>query len=89
MFFFFLSLFIGILVTGASGYIASHVIQQLQQAGYKVRGSVRNLKDETKTKHIKGLCEDAAHEVELVEAELQNAESWKRCVVFVNIVQTR
>jgi nucleoside-diphosphate-sugar epimerase len=30
-----------VLVTGANGWIASHVIDQLLQAGYNVRGSVR------------------------------------------------
>jgi len=29
-----------ILVTGASGYLASHVIQSLLNAGYNVRGTV-------------------------------------------------
>ncbi|KAH8879158.1 NAD(P)-binding protein [Thozetella sp. PMI_491] len=31
-----------VLVTGASGYIAAHVIQNFLDAGYKVRGTVRN-----------------------------------------------
>ena len=53
-------------------------MQQLQEAGYKVRGSVRNLEDEKKVKHLKTLCPEAAFEVELVQAELQDAESWKR-----------
>jgi len=37
-----------VLVTGASGYIALHVINQLLKDGHKVRGTVRNLKDEKK-----------------------------------------
>ena len=32
-----------ILVTGASGYIASHCIKLLLDLGHKVRGSVRSL----------------------------------------------
>lgn len=31
-----------VLVTGASGFVASHIIRQFLQAGYKVRGSVRS-----------------------------------------------
>ena len=31
-----------ILVTGANGYIASHIANQLILAGYKVKGTVRN-----------------------------------------------
>lgn len=33
-----------ILVTGANGYVASHVVNQLLQQGYMVRGTVRAAK---------------------------------------------
>lgn len=33
-----------VLVTGANGFIGSHVIDQLLQLGYKVRGTVRSPK---------------------------------------------
>lgn len=33
-----------VVVTGANGYIASHVVDQLLQAGYEVRGTVRDAK---------------------------------------------
>ena len=71
-------LFSGVLVTGASGFIATHIVQQLQQAGYKVRGTVRSLKNETKVKHLKNLCPDAEHALELVEADLMHQECWAR-----------
>ncbi|XP_022102017.1 anthocyanidin reductase ((2S)-flavan-3-ol-forming)-like [Acanthaster planci] len=69
-----------VLVTGASGYLGSHIVQLAQKAGYKVRGSVRDPEDEKKVKHLKTLCPEAAHEVELVKAELQDADSWKSAV---------
>jgi len=31
-----------ILITGASGFVASHVIRQFLEAGFKVRGAVRS-----------------------------------------------
>lgn len=31
-----------ILVTGANGYVASHVVDQFLRLGYKVRGTVRD-----------------------------------------------
>jgi nucleoside-diphosphate-sugar epimerase len=39
-----------ILVTGINGYIGSHVADQLLQAGYRVRGTTRDLE---KTKGLK------------------------------------
>lgn len=33
-----------VLVTGANGFIASHVVDQFLQAGYRVRGTTRDLK---------------------------------------------
>ena len=32
-----------VLVTGANGFIASHIVDQLLQRGYGVRGTVRNV----------------------------------------------
>jgi len=41
-----------VLVTGASGYLAGHVVNILLEKGYKVRGTVRSLKDNKKNEHI-------------------------------------
>uniref|UniRef100_A0A7S0RBV1 Flavanone 4-reductase n=1 Tax=Pyramimonas obovata TaxID=1411642 RepID=A0A7S0RBV1_9CHLO len=42
-------------VTGASGFIASHIVAQLLQKGYEVHGTVRTLDDESKTQHLRSL----------------------------------
>ncbi|HCK66020.1 MAG TPA: aldehyde reductase, partial [Anaerolineae bacterium] len=39
-----------ILVTGASGFIATHTIAQLLEKGYKVRGTVRSMKKEAEVR---------------------------------------
>ena len=69
-----------VLVTGATGYLAAHVIKQLQEAGHRVRGTVRSLKNEAKVKPIRELCPEAAHPIELVEADLLDADSWPKAV---------
>ena len=44
-----------VLVTGASGYLAMHVVKQLVDSGeYIVRGTVRSLANETKVKLLEG-----------------------------------
>lgn len=44
-------------VTGASGFIASHIVAQLLEKGYAVHGTVRDLGDEKKTKHLLNLAQ--------------------------------
>ena len=66
-----------VLVSGASGYIATHTIQQLLISGnYRVRGTVRSLKNEEKVKPLQELVPDAKYPLELCEADLQDKDSW-------------
>ncbi|XP_022337706.2 uncharacterized protein LOC111133530 [Crassostrea virginica] len=75
-----------VLVTGAGGFIATHIVKQLQEEGYRVRGTVRSLEDEERVKKLKELCPDAKHELELVEADLTKPESWEPAVKDVKYV---
>ncbi|KAE9420223.1 hypothetical protein Angca_009532, partial [Angiostrongylus cantonensis] len=67
-----------VLVTGASGYIASHCVRLLLNYDYRVRGTVRSLKNEKKVTPIRRLQQDGR--LELVEADLMNGECWKSAV---------
>ncbi|KAK2573682.1 NADPH-dependent aldehyde reductase ARI1 [Acropora cervicornis] len=71
-----------VLVTGASGFLASHIVRQLLEAGeYMVRGTVRSLSNEKKVGPLKKLKpENAKYDLELVEADLTNKESWTEAV---------
>ena len=74
-------------MTGASGYLATHVVQQLQAAGYKVRGTVRSLKNDDKVAPLRQLCPDAKYPIELVEADLLNPDSWdKYDTIYINAI---
>uniref|UniRef100_A0A0K0FK37 Epimerase domain-containing protein n=1 Tax=Strongyloides venezuelensis TaxID=75913 RepID=A0A0K0FK37_STRVS len=65
-----------VLVTGASGYLASHCVFQLLAAGYKVRGTVRSLKNKEKIKHLLNFPK-AKSNLTLVEADLtKGLDSW-------------
>lgn len=68
-----------ILVTGASGFIATHTIIQLLQKGYAVRGTVRNLAraDKLKTMLAKHAPVD---QLSFVQADLMDADSWQKAM---------
>ena len=67
-----------VLVTGASGFIATHVIQQLLRTGYNVRGTVRSLKDQQKIQAIWDVCPGprACNRLLLVQADLLDERCW-------------
>jgi len=50
-------------VTGASGFIASHLVAELLRGGYRVRSTVRDPSDEKKTAHLCTLAEQTVGEV--------------------------
>lgn len=67
------------LVTGASGFVASHIIKQLLEDGqYRVRGTIRSLANEERADAIRKLVDNPKFELELVEADLLKEDSWKK-----------
>jgi dihydroflavonol-4-reductase len=66
-----------VLVTGASGFIASRIVEQLLAKGYRVRGTVRSLEKERELAPLRALP-GAADRFELVEADLLTAGAFDR-----------
>jgi nucleoside-diphosphate-sugar epimerase len=56
-----------VLITGLTGYIATHVAQQFFERGYKVRGTVRDLSKASWLKDNLFAAENAAGNLELVQ----------------------
>ncbi|PAV75727.1 hypothetical protein WR25_11683 [Diploscapter pachys] len=67
-----------VLITGCSGYIGSHCVKLLLNEGYRVRGTVRSLKNSAKVDPVKILDTDGR--LELVEADLLEPSGWKKAV---------
>ena len=59
-----------VMVSGGSGYLASHIIQQLLSEGYTVHTTVRDKRKEDKYKHLIGMAEESPGEIRIFEADL-------------------
>ena len=73
-------------VTGATGYVASHVIHELLQRGATVHGTVRNLSDEKKTAHLKRMGEELPGSLKLFQAELLQEHSFQEAIAGCGVV---
>lgn len=69
-----------VLVTGASGYVAMHCVLQLLQQGYRVRGTLRNLKREAQIRQSLAKHIDANDQLEFVQADLLKDDGWDAAV---------
>uniref|UniRef100_A0A0N5D0L4 Epimerase domain-containing protein n=1 Tax=Thelazia callipaeda TaxID=103827 RepID=A0A0N5D0L4_THECL len=67
------------LVTGATGYIGIHCVDQLIKENYIVRGTVRDLNNSLKIDPLKQL-EGSKERLELVQADLQSDEGWSQAM---------
>lgn len=68
------------LVTGATGFVAGHVIEELLTHGHRVRGTVRSLRDPGRVAHLRALAERTGGSLELVEADLLDDAGWAEAV---------
>lgn len=76
-----------VLVTGATGFVASHLILGLLDQGYAVRGTIRSLAKSARL--LKELSDYAGRriEIELVEADLGSDDGWAAAMEGVHFVQ--
>jgi nucleoside-diphosphate-sugar epimerase len=73
-----------VLVTGASGFLAAHIIKLLLESGYRVRGTVRDLNKDYK--ELRTLVPNAQFPLQLVEADLTKEHTWSHAVVDCDFV---
>ena len=66
-------------VTGASGFIASHIVCDLLARGYRVRGTVRNPDRKADLAFLASLP-GAAERLELVAGDLRDVKGWDSAV---------
>jgi len=69
-----------ILVTGASGFIGAHTIIELLNAGYEVKGSIRDLKGAAKLRAVIEKHTKQIEQLELIAATLTDSSCWEAAV---------
>jgi dihydroflavonol-4-reductase len=69
-----------ILVTGASGFIGAHIMLELLNHGYRVRGSLRNLDHADHVRSVLAKHSDKTNDIEWVAANLTDAHCWHEAV---------
>uniref|UniRef100_A0A0G4F564 NAD-dependent epimerase/dehydratase domain-containing protein n=1 Tax=Chromera velia CCMP2878 TaxID=1169474 RepID=A0A0G4F564_9ALVE len=74
-----------VLVTGATGFIAAHIVQQLLEKGYKVRGTVRDPQNAKSVDHLTSLP-GADKNLELVKGNLNSEEGWLEACTGCEVV---
>jgi nucleoside-diphosphate-sugar epimerase len=75
-----------VLVTGGSGYIASWVVQQLLEQGYKVNATVRNKSKIAKVDHLLNLQKKFTGKLKLYEADLLKEGSFENAMKGCELV---
>lgn len=75
-----------VLVTGASGYIASWVIQKLLTQGYTVHATVRDLNKTQSFAHLSKIADSSAGTLKLFKANLLEPNSFKEAMQGCEIV---
>ncbi|MFW6019412.1 MAG: SDR family oxidoreductase [Bacteroidales bacterium] len=75
-----------ILVTGGSGFIASHIISLLLKEGHHVITTVRDLNDKEKTRHLEDLAKGNNYSLDFFEADLLQEGSFKAPMEDCDIV---
>jgi dihydroflavonol-4-reductase len=68
-----------VLVTGATGFLAGHCIDELVRHGYAVRGTVRDPAT-ADVAHLTAIAERAGGSVEFVPARLEADDGWAQAV---------
>ena len=66
-----------VLVTGGTGYIAGWIIKKFLEKGYQVNTTVRNLKNNSKTKYLQKLSNEYQGNLRIFEADLMHNGSFK------------
>ncbi|CAK9098645.1 Cinnamoyl-CoA reductase 1 (PhCCR1) (Coniferylaldehyde synthase) [Durusdinium trenchii] len=67
-----------VVVSGATGYAAGHVVKLLLDRGYTVHGTVRSVKDATKTEFLWKMADSSRGSLKLFEADIGSPDAFEQ-----------
>ena len=76
-----------VLVTGAYGFLAQHLILQLLASGHSVRGTLRSMKRADEVRSVLAKFDPRAKDIAFVEADLSSDAGWDDAVRNCDFVQ--
>ena len=66
-----------VMVTGATGYIASWIVKYLLDEGYTIHAAVRNSSDEKKIEHLEKIKSSSKGTIKYFESDLLSPNSYE------------
>ena len=75
-----------VMVTGATGYIASWIVKYLLDEGYTVHAAIRNSSDEKKIKHLEKIKSSSKGTLRYFESDLLSPNSYESAMEGCEIV---
>ena len=75
-----------VLVTGATGFVAGHIVKQLLEAGVTVHAAVRDPSREDKLKYLNEIAADSSGEIKYFKSDLLHAGSYSDAIQGCSIV---
>ncbi|MDF3144693.1 MULTISPECIES: NAD-dependent epimerase/dehydratase family protein [unclassified Streptomyces] len=76
----------GVLVTGGSGFVGSHLVKRLLERGYRVHATVRSTADTAKVRPLREMQEAHPGQLSLFEADLLTEGSFDEAMTGCRVV---
>ncbi|MGN9758636.1 NAD-dependent epimerase/dehydratase family protein [Streptomyces sp. SD31] len=76
----------GVLVTGGSGFVGSHLVKRLLERGYRVHATVRSTADAAKVRPLREMQEARPGQLSLFEADLLRQGSFDEAMTGCRVV---
>ncbi|MDO0917063.1 NAD-dependent epimerase/dehydratase family protein [Streptomyces sp. DT2A-34] len=76
----------GVLVTGGSGFVGSHLVKRLMERGYRVHATVRSTADAAKVRPLREMREARPGQLSLFEADLLREGSFDEAMTGCRVV---